>query len=216
MSTPNEIQNRSPNVLPGFEHIRRMWDSNSDLCMSKILPGEYYVTHHDEIITTVLGSCISVCIRDPVAGVGGMNHFMLPGDKTKRMDQWAGKDSLATRYGVAAMEMLVNDILKHGAQKNRLELKLFGGGKVLAMEVNNVGARNIEFIRQFVKTEGMAVAAEDLGSIYPRKVNFFPMTGKVMVRRLRSLQNKAIANLENNYASKLIREEIPGDIELFD
>ncbi len=167
-------------------------------------------------MTTLLGSCVSACIRDPDTGVGGMNHFMLPGDTTKMLDQWGGQDSLATRYGIAAMETLVNDILKQGARKSRLELKLFGGGKVLDMEINNVGERNIQFVRQFLRTEGFLVLAEDLGGTYPRKVHFFPKTGKVMVRRLRALQKQAIASLEKNYESTLAKKEIPGEIELFD
>lgn len=216
MSALAQGQHDWPEVLSGFDHIKRIWDSTQNLCTSKILPGEYYVTCHDEIITTVLGSCVSACIRDPDSGVGGMNHFMLPGDTTKRLDQWGGKDSLATRYGIAAMESLVNDILKQGARKDRLELKLFGGGKVLAMDVNDVGERNIRFVRQFLKTEGLAAVAEDLGGTYPRKINFFPKTGKVMVRRLRSLQNQAIVNQEKNYETALARKDIPGEIELFD
>lgn len=202
-------------ILPGFGHITRIWDSKENCYASKILPGEYYVTCQDEIITTVLGSCVSACVRDPAAGVGGMNHFMLPGDRTKRLDQWAGQDSLATRYGIAAMEMLVNDLLKQGARKDRLELKLFGGGKVLAMDINDVGNRNIQFVREFIKTEGLVAVAEDLGGTHPRKVNFFPKTGKVMVRRLRALQNRAIADREKKYAVTLSRKEVPGDIELF-
>ena len=145
-----------------------------------------------------------------------MNHFMLPGDTARRLDQWAGKDSLATRYGIAAMEKLVNDILKLGARKTRLELKLFGGGKVLSMNINDVGARNIQFVRQFVATEGFTVVAEDMGSTYPRKVNYFPKTGKVMVRRLRSLQNQAVVEQEKKYETTLGNKEIPGEIELFD
>ncbi len=216
MVVPTENRDHWPDVLPGFGHITRIWDSAQNLCASRIQPGEYYVTCHDEMITTVLGSCVSACVRDPATGVGGMNHFMLPGDTTMRLDQWGGKDSLATRYGIAAMESLVNDILKQGARKDRLELKLFGGGKVLAMDINDVGERNIQFVKQFLKTEGLAAAAEDLGGTYPRKVNFFPKTGKVMVRRLRSLQNQAIANQEKNYETTLAKKEIPGEIELFD
>ncbi len=216
MVVPTQNRDHWPDVLPGFGHITRIWDSAQNRCASKIQPGEYYVTCHDEVITTVLGSCVSACIRDPDTGVGGMNHFMLPGDTTKKLDKWGGEDSLATRYGIAAMESLVNDILKQGARKNRLELKLFGGGKVLDMDINNVGERNIRFVRQFLKTEGFLVTAEDLGGTFPRKVQFFPKTGKVMVRRLRALQKQAIANLEKNYESTLVKKDIPGEIELFE
>ncbi len=216
MSTVARNRDKWPEVLPGFEHITRIWDSAQNLCASKILPGEYYVTCRDEIITTVLGSCVSACIRDPLSGVGGMNHFMLPGNTSKKLDQWGGNDCLETRYGIAAMETLINDILKQGARKDRLELKLFGGGKVLAMDVNNVGDRNVQFVRQFVKTEGLATVAEDLGDVYPRKVNYFPKTGKVMVRRLRAIQNQAIAMQEKKYVTTLGKKEVPGEIDLFD
>jgi len=205
-----------PAVLPGFEHISRFWDSTQNLCASRILPGEYYVTRNDEIITTVLGSCVSACIRDPLSGVGGMNHFMLPGNTAKRLDKWGGDTCLATRYGIAAMEILINDLLKLGARKERLELKLFGGGEILVMDVNKVGERNVQFVREFVKTEGIAVSAQDLGESYPRKVNYYPKTGKVMVRRLRSLQTRAIADQEKNYESTLGKKQAPGEIDLFD
>lgn len=216
MSATSRNPDSWPPVLPGFEHISRSWDSTRNLCTSRILPGEYYVTTHEEIITTVLGSCVSACIRDPLSGIGGMNHFMLPGNTGKRMDKWGGDDCLATRYGIAAMEMLINDLLKLGSRKEQLELKLFGGGKVLAMDVNDVGERNVQFVRQFVKTEGIAVLAEDLGETYPRKVNYFPKTGKVMIRRLRSLQNQAVVNQEKNYESTLAKKQVPGEIDLFD
>ncbi len=216
MSALSQNRDSWPVVLPGFEHISRIWDSTQNLCASRILPGEYYVTSSDEIITTVLGSCVSACIRDPLSGVGGMNHFMLPGNTEKRMDKWGGDDCLASRYGIAAMEMLINDLLKLGSKKDRLELKLFGGGKVLAMEVNNVGERNVQFVRQFVKTEGISIIAEDLGESYPRKVNYFPKTGKVMIRRLRSLQNQAVLNQEKGYESTLGKKQVPGEIDLFD
>ncbi len=205
-----------PQVLPGFDHISRVWNTTENLCASKILPGEYYVTRHDEIITTVLGSCVSACIRDPNTGVGGMNHFMLPGTKGKRMDQWGGEDSLATRYGIAAMEKLINDILKQGARRAHLELKLFGGGKVMAMDINNVGERNVQFSRQFAQAEGLRVLAEDLGGTYPRKVNFFPRTGRVMAKRLRSIQKATVANQDVRYEATFSKKEVPGEIELFD
>lgn len=216
MSVISHDKSSWPAVLPGFEHILRTWDARQSTCASRILPGEYYVTKTDEMITTVLGSCVSACIRDPLSGIGGMNHFMLPGSTTQRMDQWGGDACLATRYGIAAMETLINDLLKLGSRKDRLELKLFGGGNVMAMDVNGVGDRNVEFVKQFVKTEGIAVLAEDLGEVYPRKVNYFPKTGKVMVRRLRALQKQAIVDQEKNYERSFAKKKVPGEIELFD
>jgi len=215
MLTGSSKKSRSK-VLPGFEHISKHWDSKDNVEVAKILPGEYYVTTHHEVIATVLGSCISACIRDPDTGIGGMNHFMLPGDNGKRHDKWGVRDCLTTRYGVAAMENLINDILKQGANKSRLEIKLFGGGEVLRMGTNSVGKRNIDFVRDFIRTENFTIAAEDLGGTYPRKVNFLPKTGQVMMRRLRSLQNSVIAGQESRYASSLEKDEGAGEIDLFD
>ena len=182
--------------------------------MAKVLPGEYYVSRQDEIISTVLGSCVAACVRDPVTKVGGMNHFMLPGE-SNRNGGWGGEGGLVTRYGIAAMENLINDILKQGSEKSRLEFKLFGGGAVLAMEQNNIGDRNIAFVRDFIETEGFQVLAEDLGGPHPRKVNYYPATGRVMVRKLRSLQSRVVADKENAYRANIQRKESPGEIELF-
>ncbi len=206
----------APPVLPGFSHIARSWDNQNDISAAKILPGEYYVTSGNELITTVLGSCVSACIRDPDTGVGGMNHFMLPGGNGRTMEKWGGANCLVTRYGVAAMESLINDILKMGARKSRLEVKLFGGGEVLQMQTNNVGKQNVLFVEEFVAAEGLNVLASDLGGPHPRKINFFPRTGKVMVRRLRTLHKISIADQEKAYAKNLSKPQAAGEIDLFD
>ncbi len=216
MTAATENLQAPANVLPGFSQISRSWDREHSIQAAKILPGEYYVTTSDELITTVLGSCISACIRDPLTGVGGMNHFMLPGNKDTKKNKWAGVDCLETRYGIAAMENLINDVLKQGSRKERLEIKLFGGGEVLKMETTNVGKRNVQFALEFVRAEGLAVVSEDLGGPYPRKVNYFPKTGKVMVRRLRSLQTKAIIEHERKFESSLETTQQSGSIDLFD
>ena len=151
-----------PAALPQIEHIRRSWDAQQGATVAKILPGEYYVTRHDEVIFTVLGSCVSACVRERNLGIGGMNHFMLPLDRSKGTSAW-GSDILssATRYGNVAMERLINDILKLGGQRENLEFKVIGGGKVLDMALD-VGANNAEFVRQYLRTEGFAITVEDL------------------------------------------------------
>ena len=141
---------------------------------------------------------------------------MLPGDNGRKNDKWGGTDCLSTRYGVAAMEALINELMKQGSHKDCLELKLFGGGEVLRMQSNNVGERNINFVTEFVESERMTVVAEDLGGRHPRVVNFFPKSGKVMIRRLRSLQSKAIATQERTYERALNNQEELGEIDLFD
>ncbi len=135
-----------PVALEGFEDIKRYWDRKEAVVAAKILPGEYYVTVNGEMITTVLGSCVSACIRDPAFGIGGMNHFMLPMSNDDCAGCWNGTMvNAGTRYGNFAMEHLINDILKQGARRDHLEIKVFGGGKVLT-SMTDVGRRNIEFV----------------------------------------------------------------------
>jgi chemotaxis protein CheD len=209
----NAVIPRPPLALPGFEHIKRSWNSTYAAYAARLMPGDYYVTLNDEGVYTTLGSCISACIRDRVSGIGGMNHFMLPASADA--DGWKSTSlSAATRYGNFAMEHLINVIMKNGGKRQNLEVKLFGGGRILA-NMTDVGLRNIEFARDYLKTEGLAVTAEDVGSIYPRMVVYFPATGKVRVKRLRSLHNNMIAEQENRYLSTIETKPVGGDIELF-
>ena len=201
--------------VPGFEDIACSWDAGLKHWCAKILPGEFYITRSDEAITTVLGSCISACIRDPLAGVGGMNHFMLPEDTTQGKSTWLDSDAgLATRYGSFAMESLINGLLKLGARRERLEVKLFGGGHILDVGID-VGERNIEFARRFVKTEGYVVAAEDVGLNVPRRVVYLPTSGKVRVKHQRTLECREIAQREQQYLRKTVDKPAAGEIELF-
>jgi chemotaxis protein CheD len=188
------------------------YDRTFDCDAAKILPGEYYYTCKDMLIVTVLGSCVSACIRDRVTGIGGMNHFMLPdggGDADSPV-------SASMRYGTYAMEILINDVLKAGARRENLEAKVFGGGNVLRGFVAiNVGERNAQFVRQFLKAENIRIVAEDLNDIHPRKVYYFPRTGKVLVKKLKQLNNNTLVNREQDYASRLQTTPVAGDIELF-
>ena len=188
------------------------FDRIFDIDAAKILPGEYYVTRRDMLLVTTLGSCVAACIRDKTSGVGGMNHFMLP---ENAQDQ-GGWGASSTRYGTYAMEMLINQLLKLGARRENLEAKLFGGGAVIKqMSSANVGERNAKFGLEYLKTEGIPVVAKDLLDIYPRKVYFFPATGKVMVKKLRNMHNDTIAVREREYSSRLVESKVEGDIELF-
>lgn len=213
-SLPNEqVGTTVPAALPGFEHINRYWDPQHGVCAAKILPGEHYVTRHDEMIVTVLGSCVSACVRDTALGIGGMNHFMLPVDNGTASDSWSGADT-AMRYGSYAMERLINDILKLGGARRHLEVKVVGGGRILA-QMTDVGRSNIEFVRQYLRTEGLKVAGEDLGDIYPRKVHYLPASGKVQVKQLKSLHNNTLIERETAYMQELKRRPIEGEITLF-
>jgi chemotaxis protein CheD len=187
------------------------YDRTFDCDAAKILPGEYFYTGKNMLIVTVLGSCVSACIRDRVTGLGGMNHFMLPdgGDTGSPV-------SASMRYGSFAMEVLINDLLKAGARREHLEAKVFGGGAVLrGFTAMNVGERNAAFVMQFLKTERIPVLAEDLNDIHPRKVYFFPKTGKVLVKKLMQTQNDTVARRELDYARRLKVEPVGGEIDLF-
>jgi len=207
-----------PEMLPAFAHMQRFWDPQINSWNVKILPGEYYVTRGQEAISTVLGSCISACAHDPVKKVGGMNHFMLPEDASTGPNNWLDPSiGLATRYGSYAMESLINDLLKLGATRERLEIKVFGGGRVLS-GVTDVGARNIAFVRSYLQLEGYRILAEDLGGTQPRKVIYFPTTGRVKMRRLRPVENRIISHHEQLYLASIgtTAAAAGGDVELFD
>lgn len=198
---------------PGYEHLRRFWDPVQGCMTVKVLPGEFYVSSQEEMVSTVLGSCVSACIHDPVRGIGGMNHFMLPESKGGS-DSWASTVGRAARYGSDAMEHLINDLLKAGAQRADLSVKLFGGGRVLA-QMSDVGQRNIEFVRRYISTEKLRVVAEDLGDIYPRQVQFFPQSGKARVRQLRRSDDVKLVAGERTYLKQLANDPIKGEVELF-
>lgn len=203
-------------VLPGFEHLRRFWDSAHRCHTVKVLPGEFYVSMQDEIVSTVLGSCIAACIFDARRGIGGMNHFMLPVavGAAAGSDDWSPVVGRAARYGNDAMEQLVNAILKVGGRREDLEVKVFGGGRVLA-QMTDVGRRNIEFVRRYIETEQLRLTASDLGDVYPRQVQFFPATGRARVRQLKRSQDAVLAADERRYLKRLANDPIQGEVELF-
>lgn len=177
----------------------------------KILPGDHYVTQaDDEMLVTVLGSCVSACIRDPAARIGGLNHFMLPegGD-----GDW-GVAASNLRYGNFAMEQLVNDILKCGGRRSRLEIKLFGGASLLENGAA-VGARNIQFVEDYLKAEGLPVYGRSLGGHAPRRIHYFPLTGKVFMKTLRSTEERKLAMDEEAFQQKVSQAPVAGSAELF-
>jgi chemotaxis protein CheD len=200
--------------LPGFEGINRYWDRHHGMPAAKILPGEYYVTRRDEIITTVLGSCVSACIRDRVLGIGGMNHFMLPASQGGGWSGAADPVSVATRYGNYAMEHMINDILKHGGERRNLEVKIFGGGQIISA-MTDIGRRNVEFVLNYLQTEGLGVAKRDVGDIFPRKILYFPASGRVRMKKLRHMHNDTILARERAYQNELEVHPLEGGVELF-
>jgi len=200
-------------VLPQFEHVTRYWEQEWECYAARLLPGEYYVTRNTEVICTVLGSCVSACVRDARLNIGGMNHFMLPLDSSNGESAWGAAASAATRYGNVAMERLINDILKLGGRRENLEIKLVGGGRVLTMD-NDVGARNIEFVRQYVHDEGYKVLSEDMGDVHPRRVVYFPQSGRMRVRKLNTQPDETLVARERQYLKQLDKGT-EGEIELF-
>jgi chemotaxis protein CheD len=176
----------------------------------KILPGQYHAAR-EGAITTVLGSCVSTCLWDTGERIGGMNHFMLPGDTASPGSPWAA----SARFGVYAMEVLINDMLRMGADRRRLVAKVFGGAQLLAgFDRLDVGAKNSEFVLDFLRTEGIRVLAQDLLDVCPRKVHFFIDTGKVQVKRLALTPIDPVQRREREYLKRLSVGG-GGEVEIF-
>jgi len=199
----------APRTLRGFEGVRRYWDRSEGRWIAQVVPGDYYVTKDDEVITTVLGSCVSTCIRDEVAGIGGLNHFMLPNQGAEVLP------GDALRYGGYAVERLINELVKYGARRERLEIKIFGGGKVIA-GMSDIGRKNIDFVHEYFQTEELPIAAEDTGGTVARKVRYFPESGRVMIQRLATHETQEVVRTEVELNRKLSVVPPRGEVDLFD
>ncbi|MBS0292300.1 MAG: chemoreceptor glutamine deamidase CheD [Proteobacteria bacterium] len=173
----------------------------------KVLPGEYFVAREQLTIMTVLGSCIAACLWDSRMRVGGMNHFMLPeGDSA----------DISGRYGSYAMELLINEMMKLGARRETLQAKIFGGAQVMHnFTTLNVGERNTRFVQDYLATERIPVVSEDVLDIHPRKVVFFPVTGKAMVKRLAHTHPESLTQELRGNAATVVRATSGGSVDLF-
>lgn len=173
----------------------------------KVLPGEYFVSDKKIIIMTVLGSCIAACLWDSRMRVGGMNHFMLPeGDAA----------DVSGRYGSYAMELLINEMQKMGARRETMQAKIFGGGQVMRnFTTMNVGERNTQFVINYLRTERIPIVSDDVLDIYPRKVVFFPVTGKAMVKRLAHAHPDILAQEKRGNAATVVKTTAGGSVDLF-
>lgn len=190
---------------------RRIFDRNTSIWMVKLFPGEFYITPKaDEVLVTVLGSCVAACIRDPLAGIGGMNHFMLP---QNRSGGW-GNELRSARFGNFAMEKLINELIKAGALRERMEVKVFGGGNVTDTS-NAVGSDNAEFVLRYLQAEGLRCAAQDLGGLLPRRIHYYPASGRVVRRLLTGSDSTSVTREETDYRTRLGRQKTFGDIQLF-
>lgn len=173
----------------------------------KVLPGEYFVAHENLIIMTVLGSCIAACLWDSRARLGGMNHFMLPE---------GGSAELSGRYGSYAMELLINEMQKHGARRETMQAKIFGGAQVMhTFTTMNVGERNTQFVINYLRTEHIPIVSDDVLDICPRKVVFFPVTGKAMVKRLAHTHPDILAQEKRGNAVTVAQITAGGSVDLF-
>lgn len=159
------------------------------------------------MITTTVGSCVATCIFDPVARVGGMNHFLLPDSGDDRL-------SAASRYGSAAMEQLINRLLAITGRRDRLRSKVFGGANIVSLR-NSIGKRNIDFVMTYLTTEGIPTIGWDVGGSQGRAVRFFPATGRSQRRLIGIEQDCQITRSESRYLDRLRSAEIEGGIELF-
>ena len=181
-----------------------------------IQPGELYATGKDEVIATVLGSCISVCLRDEHARIGGMNHFMLPGDF--RVEDIFNSQN--ARYGMYAMELLLGEMIKLGAGRQHLKAKIFGGGHVLASVADSqqsVPQSNIDFVKAFLSMEGIPVLGADIGGIHGRKVMFMPATGKAFVKKLVPDAEKKVVAIEARLSRDIqkSKQQVGNEVTLF-
>jgi chemotaxis protein CheD len=174
----------------------------------KVLPGEYFVSNEDLVIMTVLGSCIAACMWDGPAKVGGMNHFMLP--------EGEGMEGFG-RYGSYAMELLINEMLKMGARRETMQAKIFGGAAVMAgFTTMNVGERNTKFVKDYLATERIPVVSQDVMDVQPRKVCFFPVTGKALVKRLAIAHPESIMVAERRGNAAVVASSTSGgSVDLF-
>lgn len=190
---------------------KRYFDAKLQKNIVRVLPGDHYISRRDdELIVTILGSCVAACIRDPLTGIGGMNHFMLPESSTGK---W-GSVSANMRYGNFAMEALINKIIKTGCPRERLEVKLFGGGNVTPGQIR-VGDHNGKFALNYLNYENLKPVAVDLGGDHARRIHYYPITGKVDRLLLKRASDVTYLKEENDYRSRLPNEMGGGDIDFF-
>lgn len=172
----------------------------------KVLPGEFFVHDEDVAITTTLGSCVAACLHDREAGIGGMNHFMLPD---------AGDPTAGGRFGAFAMELLINELIKRGARRQALEAKIFGGGQVMkSLAGTFIGEKNVTFVQNFLAQERIPLLGSDVLDVNPRKVCMFPKTGRVLCKRLPATHGAQYEQQEARYRAELSRSS-GGEVELF-
>ena len=177
--------------------------SFKDLKTINVIQGDYSVSSHEKVVlTTILGSCVAACLYDPIAKIGGMNHFLLPGERVP--------GSASQSYGLNAMELLINTMLKRGAERHRFQAKLFGGGRMM-QSFSDIGQRNAAFATEFLKVEGIPCVSESLGGDSARRVRFWPATGKAQMRIL----TDSVDTVRVPKKPVLVKPDVVSDVELF-
>jgi len=191
--------------------VQRIRDRAAEQDIVKIPAGGFYVTTEDnEVLTTVLGSCVSACIRDPQVNVGGMNHFLLPeGDRTDTLL------SNVTRFGNYAMETVINEILARGGLRGRLEVKIFGGANMFESSMA-IGDENVEFVENYLRNEGLTIAAKHVGGQQARRLHYWPLSGKARMLLLGPQVGNTLVQDEQAYRKALSNKPVDGGIDLFD
>lgn len=208
---PSGGQDRRTGVVDGVRSDGSYFDPEFQAYVVPVVLGHHRISSRsDDMLVTTLGSCVAACVHDPVARVGGMNHFLLPG-----MPEGCEAIGIATRYGSVAMERLINDLLNRGAHRERLEVKVFGASRVIHTSLD-VGSANAAFVLDYVKREGLLLAGQDLGGPIGRRVHFFPTTGKAFRRLLRPETERETVYQEIDYLKALRRTPVEGEVELFD
>ncbi len=174
-------------ALPGYSHVSRYFSEIENAVIVRLQLGELYVTRNDELIRTTLGSCVAACIRDPQAGIGGVNHFLLPRDTSAKPNAEASRaKAVLYRYGEHSMTALIDALVHFGAARHRLEIKVFGGSVLnFKKSENSAGEQNIKFLLNYLEKNNLDIAARDLGGDYSRLIEYAPLTGTVRMRRYR-------------------------------
>lgn len=202
-----ELKSKKPKIVPGFNSYSLLWSKQWHLYSVKVKPGEFYVANDEVVITTVLGSCISACVFDDEMKLGGLNHFMLP--------NIPGQTEIrCLRYGLFAMEQLINEMMKLGCTRQRMQVKVTGGGDMLGGDVN-IGEQNIAFIQQYLLDEKLQLVSQDVGGDRARKVAYFPTTGRMLVNKLSHRDDQQLIKEESSYRVEADHQLDEADVELF-
>lgn len=197
-------------MIAGAATGRRCADPRPGRHVLKLGPGEHLVSQQpDALLLTVLGSCVAACIRDPVAGVGGMNHFMLPESADGR---W-GRAAFSLRYGNFAMERLINDLFNRGGRRERLEAKVFGGARI-GQDFGAIGDRNAAFVEDYLKAEGIVPVVRELRGRNPRRIAYLPVSGRAFMVEL-PCHEARVADADRHFRKRLRRAPPSGSVELF-